>query len=62
VKKGGDSALNMCSIFYTVTHHPIPNETMMTINFDTIANNYEVIYVIKKKQFYEIVDFLREPY
>ena len=37
--------LNICSIFYT--HHRIPNETMMTINFDTIANNYEVIYVIK---------------
>ena len=46
-KGGGDSALNICSIFYTVTHHRIPNETMMTINFDTIANNYEVIYVIK---------------
>jgi hypothetical protein len=37
--------LNICSIFYT--HHRIPNETMMTINFETIANNYEVIYVIK---------------
>jgi hypothetical protein len=44
-KKGGGSALNICSIFYT--HHRIPNETMMTINFDSIANNYEVIYVIK---------------
>jgi hypothetical protein len=42
---GGGGALNVCSIFYT--HHRIPNETMMTINFDTIANNYEVIYVIK---------------
>jgi hypothetical protein len=35
----------LCSIFYT--HHRIPNETMMTINVDTIANTYEVIYVIK---------------
>jgi hypothetical protein len=25
----------------------IPNKHMMTINFDTITNNYEVIYVIK---------------
>jgi hypothetical protein len=37
--------LNTCSIFYT--HHRIHNETMITINFDTIANNCEVIYVIK---------------
>jgi hypothetical protein len=42
-KKRGDIALNIFSIFYT--HHRIPN--MMTINFDTITNNYEVIYVIK---------------
>jgi hypothetical protein len=33
------------------THHRIPNETMMTINFDTIANNYEVIYVNKKNRY-----------
>ena len=44
-KGGGGSALNIFSIFYT--HHRIPNEDMMTINFDTITNNYEVIYVIK---------------
>jgi hypothetical protein len=44
-KKGGGSPLNIFSIFYT--HHRIPNEHMMTINFDTITNNYEVIYVIK---------------
>ena len=44
-KKGEGSALNIFSIFYT--HHRIPNEHMMTINFDTITNNYEVIYVIK---------------
>ena len=44
-KKGGGSALNIFSIFYT--HQRIPNKHMMTINFDTITNNYEVIYVIK---------------
>jgi hypothetical protein len=33
------------TVFYT--HHRIPNKHMMTINFDTITNNYEVIYVIK---------------
>jgi hypothetical protein len=45
-KKGeGGSALNIFSIFYT--HHRIPNKHMMTINFDTITNNYEVAYVIK---------------
>ena len=42
---GGGNALNIFSIFYT--HHRIPNKHMMTINFDTITNNYEVIYVIK---------------
>ena len=42
---GGGSALNIFSIFYT--HHRILNKHMMTINFDTITNNYEVIYVIK---------------
>jgi hypothetical protein len=44
-KGGGGSALNIFSIFYT--HHRIPNKHMMTINFDTTTNNYEVIYVIK---------------
>jgi hypothetical protein len=44
-KGGGGSALNICSIFST--QHRIPNEHMMTINFDTITNYYEVIYVIK---------------
>ena len=44
-KRGGGSALNIFSIFYT--YHRIPNKHMMTINFDTITNNYEVIYVIK---------------
>ena len=42
---GGEGALNIFSIFYT--HHRIPNKHMTTINFDTITNNYEVIYVIK---------------
>ena len=53
-KRGG--ALNIFSIFYT--HHRIPNEHMMTINFDTITNNYEVIYVIKTvmKYYLEKID------
>ena len=41
------SALNIFSIFYTPHRYRIPNKHMMTINFDTITNNYEVIYVIK---------------
>ena len=43
-KGGGGSALNIFSIFYT--YHRIPNKHMMTINFNTITNNYEVIYVM----------------
>ena len=51
-KKGRGSALNIISIFYT--HHRISNKHMMTINFDTITNNYEVIYVMSfKKNRYE---------
>ena len=46
------SALNIFSIFYT--HHRIPNEHMMTIHFDTITNNYEVIYVIKTVMKYHL--------
>ena len=42
-KRGGGSALNIFSIFYT--HHRIPNKHMMTIHFDTITINYEVIYI-----------------
>ena len=42
-EKGGGVAVRIFSIFYT--HHGVPNEHMMTINFDTITN--EVIYVIK---------------
>ena len=45
VGKGEGSVLNILLIFYT--HNRIPNKHMMTINFDTITNNYEVIYVIK---------------
>ena len=45
-KGGGGSALNIFSIFYT--HYRIPNKHMMTINFDTITNNYEVIYNVIK--------------
>jgi hypothetical protein len=33
---------------------PIPNKHMMTINFDTITNNYEVIYVIKTVMKYHL--------
>jgi hypothetical protein len=43
---------NIFSIFYT--HHRIPNKHMMTINFDTITNNYEVIYVIKTVMKYHL--------
>ena len=49
-KKG--SAFNIFSIFYT--HHRIPNKHMMTINVDTITNNYEVIYVIKTVMKYHL--------
>ena len=42
-KKRRGSALHIFSIFYT--HRRIPNEYMMTTNFDTITNNYEVIYI-----------------
>ena len=51
-KGGGGSALNIISIFYT--HHRISNKHMMTINFDTITNNYEVIYVIKTVMKYHL--------
>ena len=51
-KGGGGSALNIFSIFYTL--HRIPNKHMMTINFDTITNNYEVIYVIKTVMKYHL--------
>ena len=48
VEKGGvGSALNIFSIFNTHHRYRIPNKPMMTINFDAITNNYEVIYVIK---------------
>jgi hypothetical protein len=55
-KKGG-GALNIFSIL-NYTHHRIPNEHMMTINFDTITKNYEVIYVIKTvmKYYLEKID------
>jgi hypothetical protein len=32
----------------------IPNKHMMTINFDTITNNFEVIYVIKTVMKYHL--------
>jgi hypothetical protein len=40
-KKGG--AVHIFSIFYT--HHRVPNEHMMTINFDTITNNYMKLFM-----------------
>jgi hypothetical protein len=49
-KGGGGSALSIFSIFYT--HHRISNEHMMTINFDTNTNNYEVIYFFRKKPYH----------
>ena len=51
-KKGGN-ALNIFSIFYT--HYRFPNKHMMTINFDTITNNYEVIHVIKTVMKYYLI-------
>ena len=49
---GGGQCIKYNSIFYT--HHRIPNKHMMTINFDTITNNYEVIYVIKTVMKYHL--------
>jgi hypothetical protein len=46
------NALHIFSIFYT--HHRIPNKRMTTINFDTITNDYEVIYVIKTVMKYHL--------
>jgi hypothetical protein len=46
-KREVGSALNIFSIFNTHHRYRIPNKPMMTINFDAITNNYEVIYVIK---------------
>jgi hypothetical protein len=61
--KRGEVAVRIFSIFYT--HHGVPNEHMMTINFDTITN--EVIYVIKtdeillKKNRYEFSSAFIDP-
>ena len=41
-EKGG--AVHIFSIFYT--HHRVPNEHMMIINFDTITNNYMKLLII----------------
>jgi hypothetical protein len=35
--------VHIFSIFYT--HHRVPNEPMMTINFDTITNNYMKLFM-----------------
>jgi hypothetical protein len=42
-KGGGGGAVHIFSIFYT--HHRVPNEHMMTINFDTITNNYMKLFM-----------------
>jgi hypothetical protein len=54
----GGSALNIFSIFYTHHRYRILNKHMMPINFDTITNNYEVIYVIKTmmKYYFKKID------
>ena len=59
--KRGGSALNIFSIFYTHHRYRIPNKPMMTINFDTITNNYEVIYVIKTVMKYYFKKIERVP-
>ena len=40
---GGGGAVHIFSIFYT--HHRVPNEHMMTIDFDTITNNYMKLFM-----------------
>ena len=42
-EKGGEGAVHIFSIFYT--QHRVPNEHMMTINFDTITNNYMKLFM-----------------
>jgi hypothetical protein len=52
-KKG---AVHIFSIFYT--HHRVPNEHMMTINFDTITNNYMKLFMWSKlmKYYWKKID------
>ena len=42
-RERGEEAVHIFSIFYT--HHRVPNEHMMTINFDTITNNYMKLFM-----------------
>jgi hypothetical protein len=42
-EKRGGLAVHIFSILYT--HHRVPNEHMMTINFDTITNNYMKLFM-----------------
>ena len=43
-EKRGAGAVHIFSIFYT--HHRVPQyEHMMTINFDTITNNYMKLFM-----------------
>ena len=55
-KKGGGGGGGQCIkyIFDLLHTSSIPNKHMMTINFDTITNNYEVIYVIKTVMKYHL--------
>ena len=52
-KKGGGGQC-IKYIFDLLHTSSIPNKHMMTINFDTITNNYEVIYVIKTVMKYHL--------
>jgi hypothetical protein len=49
----GIFVINLCYIIREISLW-IPNKHMMTINFDTITNNYEVIYVIKTVMKYQL--------
>jgi hypothetical protein len=54
VKRGG--AVHIFSIFYT--HHRVPNEHMVTINVDTITNNYMKLFMWSKlmKYYFKKID------
>ena len=48
----------MHNIFFIYIHHRVPNEHMMTINFDTITNNYMKLFMWSKlmKYYLKIID------
>jgi hypothetical protein len=58
---GGQCIKYIFDLLLFYTHHRIPNEHMMTINFDTISNNYEVYYVIKTVMKYYFKKIERVP-